>query len=169
MQTPFLSVVLNLGEAMTAQERQDLALIIEEVLEQRKQGIKNDRGEWISPLFPKLLYFLDDGLNVNPDDPYYYLTKLAAECEVKRMQPDIISEKKCREAKSGQVVASMGCRSFLTPHWIKKAYYQNRGAAGCVDAELDSIKRFGLNVEFLDLPLENYICKSITPLSLRSF
>ena len=166
MQTPFLSVVLNLGEAMTAQERQDLALIIEEVLEQRKQGIKNDRGEWISPLFPKLLYFLDDGLNVNPDDPYYYLTKLAAECEVKRMQPDIISEKKCREAKSGQVVASMGCRSFLTPHWIEKTYHQNRGAAGCVDAELDSIKRFGLNVEFLDLPLENYICKSIIPLTL---
>lgn len=166
MQTPFLSTVLNLGEAMTAEERQDLALIIEEVLEQRKQGIKNDKGEWISPLFPKLLYFLDDGLNVNPDDPYYYLTRLAAECEVKRMQPDIISEKKCREAKSGQVVASMGCRSFLTPHWIKKTYYQNRGAAGCVDAELDSIKRFGLNVEFLDLPLENYICKSIVPLTL---
>lgn len=153
---------------MTAQERQDLALIIEEVLEQRKQGIKNDRGEWISPLFPKLLYFLDDGLNVNPDDPYYYLTKLAAECEVKRMQPDIISEKKCREAKSGQVVASMGCRSFLTPHWIEKTYHQNRGIVGCVDAELDSIKRFGLNVEFLDLPLENYICKSITPLSLSA-
>lgn len=165
-QTPFLSTVLNLGEAMTAQERQDLALIIEEVLEQRKQGIKNDRGEWISPLFPKLLYFLNEGLNVNPDDPYYYLTKLAAECEVKRMQPDIISEKKCREAKSGQVIANMGCRSFLTPHWTEKIYYQNRGAAGCVDAELDSIKRFGLNVEFLDAPSENYLCKSITPLTL---
>ena len=166
MQTPFLSVVLNLGEAMTAQERQDLALIIEEVLEQRKQGIKNDRGEWISPLFPKLLYFLNEGLNVNPNDPYYYLTKLAAECEVKRMQPDIISEKKCREAKSGQVIANMGCRSFLTPHWTEKMYYQNRGAAGCIDAELDSIKRFGLNVEFLDTPSENYLCKSITPLTL---
>ena len=115
MQTPFLSVVLNLGEAMTAQERQDLALIIEEVLEQRKQGIKNDRGEWISPLFPKLLYFLNEGLNVNPNDSYYYLTKLVAECEVKRMQPDIISEKKCREAKSGQVIANMGCHQIDTP------------------------------------------------------
>jgi len=108
MQSPFISAVLNLREAMTVQEQKDLAMIIEEVLKQRLQGVKNKDGRWISPLFPKLLYVLCDGLNVNEGDPYYYLTELAARCEVKRMQPDIISEKVCREAKEGMIIPSMG-------------------------------------------------------------
>lgn len=166
-QTPFISLVLNLAEAMTTDERRDLAAIIEEVLTQRKQGIKNNQGKWIGPLFPKLLYFMCEGLNVNPTDPYYYLTELAAECEVTRMQPDIISEKKCREAKDGLIIANMGCRSFLTPYWTTKKYYQNRNTPGCIGADIDSIKRFGLNVEFLDKPDSIILCRSLKPLSLE--
>ena len=164
-QTPFISVVLNLGEAMTIEERRDLALIIEEVLLQRKEGVKNSKGRRVSPLFPKLLYYLNDGLNVKPGDPYYYLTELAAECEVVRMQPDIVSEKKNREAKEGLMIPSMGCRSILTPYWRKTSYTQLHGKRGFIHAELDSIKRFGLNVEFLDTPNKDALCKSLTPLT----
>lgn len=164
-QTPFISLVLNLAEAMTVEERADLASIIEEVLTQRKQGIKNKQGRWVGPLFPKLLYFMCEGLNVKPTDPYYYLTELAAECEVTRMQPDPVSEKKSREAKEGLMIPSMGCRSFLTPYWKKTSYTQLRGKRGFIHAELDSIKRFGLNAEFLDKPDKNALCKSLDPLT----
>lgn len=110
-QTPFVSMNLCLAEAMTEQEQKDLALIIEEVLRQRTQGIKDRKGRIISPLFPKLLYWICDGLNVEESDPYYYINVLASECEVKRMQPDILSEKKCREMKENLIIACMGaCR-----------------------------------------------------------
>lgn len=107
-QTPFLSVNLCLAEAMTKQEQKDLAMIIEEVLRQRTEGVKDRKGRIISPLFPKLLYWICDGLNVEETDPYYYLNKLAVDCVVKRMQPDILSEKKCREMKEGQIIPCMG-------------------------------------------------------------
>ncbi len=164
-QTPFISMVLNLGEAMTVEERRDLAAVIEEVLIQRKKGVKNRQGRWSAPLFPKLLYFINEGLNKDPGDPYYYLTELAAECEVVHMQPDVVSEKKSREAKEGMMIPSMGCRSFLTPYWKKTSYTQLRGKRGFMHAELDSIKRFGLNVELLDEPDKKALCKSLDPLT----
>ena len=126
-QTPFVSVNLCLAEAMTKQEQKDLAMIIEEVLRQRTEGVKDRKGRIISPLFPKLLYWICDGLNVEETDPYYYLNELAVDCVVKRMQPDILSEKKCREAKEGQIIPNMGCRSFLTPYWQKKTYVEKDG------------------------------------------
>lgn len=107
-QTPFVSVNLCLAEAMTKQEQKDLAIIIEEVLRQRTEGVKDRKGRIVSPLFPKLLYWICDGLNVEPTDPYYYLNELAVDCVVKRMQPDILSEKKCREVKEGQIIPCMG-------------------------------------------------------------
>lgn len=107
-QTPFVSVNLCLAEAMTKQEQKDLAMIIEEVLRQRTEGVKDRKGRIISPLFPKLLYWICDGLNVEETDPYYYLNELAVDCVVKRMQPDILSEKKCREVKEGQIIPCMG-------------------------------------------------------------
>lgn len=110
-QTPFVSMNLCLAEAMTKQEQKDLAMIIEEVLRQRTQGIKDRNGRIISPLFPKLLYWICDGLNVEESDPYYYLNKLASDCIVKRMQPDIVSEKKSREMKEGQIIPCMGSLS----------------------------------------------------------
>lgn len=165
-QTPFISMVLNLREAMTEKEQADLALIIEEVLKQRKRGVKNKDGEWVSPLFPKLLYVMCEGLNVNEDDPYYYLTRLAAKCEVLRMQPDVVSEKKCREAKDGQIICSMGCRSFLTPYWRSITYTKKINEAGTDAAEVYSVRKFGLNVEFLDKADKNRLCFSLTPLTL---
>ncbi|MCQ2209118.1 MAG: ATP cone domain-containing protein [Paludibacteraceae bacterium] len=116
-QTPFVSNVLNLREAETEQEQKDLAVIIEEILKRRLKGVKDKSKQFVGPLFPKLLYFTCDGLNVNSEDPYYYLTKLAAKCISLRMQPDIMSEKQNREVKSGQMIACMGCRSFLAPVW----------------------------------------------------
>ena len=110
-QTPFVSVNLCLAEAMTKQEQKDLAMIIEEVLRQRTEGVKDRKGRIISPLFPKLLYWICDGLNVEETDPYYYLNELAVDCVVKRMQPDILSEKKCREVKEGQIIPCMGSLS----------------------------------------------------------
>lgn len=107
-QTPFVSVNLCLAEAMTKQEQKDLAMIIEEVLRQRTEGVKDRKGRIVSPLFPKLLYWICDGLNVEETDPYYYLNELAVDCVVKRMQPDILSEKKCREVKEGQIIPCMG-------------------------------------------------------------
>lgn len=166
-QTPFLSAVLNLREAMTEQEQVDLALIIEEVLKQRLEGIKNEKGEYISPLFPKLLYVMCEDLNVNPKDPYYYLTELAAKCEVKRMQPDIISEKKSRIAKDGQSIPCMGCRSFLTPYWRNIEYTSKVGEKGCQGkTEIFSVKYFGLNVEFQKYADEKTIATSLKPLTL---
>ena len=164
-QTPFTSMNLCLAEAMTKQEQKDLAMIIEEVFRQRTEGVKDRDGRIISPLFPKLLYWICDGLNVEESDPYYYLNKLASDCEVKRMQPDILSEKKCREAKEGQIIPNMGCRSFLTPYWIKKTYVEKDGKIQ--HAEISSILNYGINWEILDKPNPKYICRSLEPKSLK--
>lgn len=112
-QAPFVTVFMYLDEVEDGQTRQDLALIIEEVLKQRMQGVKNEKGVWITPAFPKLIYVLDED-NITEDSKYWYLTELAAKCTAKRMVPDYISEKKMLELK-GDVYPSMGCRSFLTP------------------------------------------------------
>lgn len=112
-QAPFITVFMNLGEANDPQTKADLALIIEETLRQRYQGVKNETGAWITPAFPKLIYVLDED-NVTEDAPYWYLTVLAAKCTARRMVPDYISAKKMRELK-GDVYPCMGCRSFLTP------------------------------------------------------
>ena len=119
-QAPFVTVFMYLGEAKNEQERKDLALIIEETLEQRYEGVKNEDGVWITPAFPKLIYVLEED-NIHEDSPYWYLTKLAAKCTSKRMVPDYISEKKMLELKvdkngEGHCYTCMGCRSFLTPY-----------------------------------------------------
>ena len=121
-QAPFITVFMYLGEARNEQERKDLAIIIEETLRQRIEGVKNEKGVWITPAFPKLIYVLEED-NITEDSPYWELTKLAARCTAKRMVPDYISEKKMRELKlskgetpgHGDVYTCMGCRSFLTP------------------------------------------------------
>ena len=113
-QAPFVTMFMYLDEVPDGQTRKDLALIIEEVLRQRMQGVKNEKGVWITPAFPKLIYVLDED-NIHEDTPYYYLTKLAAECTAKRMVPDYISAKIMRQMKNGDVYPCMGCRSFLTP------------------------------------------------------
>ncbi len=113
-QAPFLSVYMDLNEAPEGQERDDLAMMIEEILRQRIQGVKNEKGVWITPAFPKLLYVLDD-FNDHEGSQYWALTTLAAKCTAKRMVPDYISAKKMREYKQGDVYGCMGCRSFLTP------------------------------------------------------
>ena len=112
-QAPFVTVFMYLGEAKNEQERHDLAMIIEETLRQRYQGVKNEKGVWVTPAFPKLIYVLEED-NIHEDSPYWYLTELAARCTAKRMVPDYISEKKMKELK-GDVYTCMGCRSFLTP------------------------------------------------------
>ena len=112
-QAPFITVYMNLGEAKNEQEKKDLALIVEEVLKQRIEGVKNESGVWVTPAFPKLIYVLDED-NVTEGSPYFYLTELAAKCTAKRMVPDYISAKVMRELK-GDVYTCMGCRSFLTP------------------------------------------------------
>ena len=119
-QAPFITVFMYLGEARSAQEKADLAIIIEETIRQRYQGVKNEAGVWITPAFPKLIYVLEED-NIHPGDPYYYLTELAAKCTAKRMVPDYISEKKMLELKvdkngEGHCYTCMGCRSFLTPY-----------------------------------------------------
>ena len=121
-QAPFVTVFMYLNEARTADEKRDLAMIIEEVLRQRYEGVKNEAGVWITPAFPKLIYVLEED-NITENAPYFYLTQLAAKCTAKRMVPDYISEKKMRELKlskgetegNGDCYTCMGCRSFLTP------------------------------------------------------
>ena len=121
-QAPFVTVFMYLNEARSPQEKHDLAMIVEETLRQRYEGVKNEAGVWITPAFPKLIYVLEDD-NVHEDSPYFYLTQLAAKCTAKRMVPDYISEKKMRELKlskgetagNGDCYTCMGCRSFLTP------------------------------------------------------
>ena len=126
-QTPFVSVFLYLDEVPEGQTRDDLALIIEETLRQRHEGIKNEVGVWVSPAFPKLIYVLDED-NIHPGSPYYYLTELAAKCTAKRMVPDYISAKVMRKLK-GDVYTCMGCRAFLTPSSDHKYYGRfNQGA-----------------------------------------
>ena len=150
-QTPFVSVNMYLNEAKTEQEKNDLALVIEEVLKQRIVGTKNPAGQWITPAFPKLLYVLEED-NVKEGTKYYYLTKLAAECTAKRMVPDYISEKKMKEFKidkngNGNCYPCMGCRSFLTPYVTKDGtpkYYGrfNQGVVtiNLIDVALSSKK-----------------------------
>ena len=112
-QAPFVTVFMYLGEVPEGQTRNDLAMIIEEVMRQRMQGVKNQHGVWITPAFPKLIYVLDED-NITPESPYWYLTELAARCTAKRMFPDYISAKVMKELKKGDVYPCMGCRSFLT-------------------------------------------------------
>jgi len=162
-QAPFLSVCLYLGE--TDEYKEELAMIIEEVLKQRIQGMKNEKGVYITPAFPKLLYVLEED-NVNPKGKYYYLTKLAAECTAKRMVPDYISEKVMKATKidkngNGQCFPCMGCRSFLTPYVDeegKPKYYGrfNQGVVtiNLVDVALSSEKDPDLFWKILDDRLE---------------
>ncbi len=144
-QAPFVTVFMYLGEAKDERERQDLALIIEEVLEQRYQGVKNEKGVWVTPAFPKLVYVLEED-NIRPDAPYYYLTELAAKCTAKRMVPDYISEKIMKQLKvdqngDGQCYTCMGCRSFLTPYVDEhgKPKYYGRFNQGVVTINLVDI------------------------------
>lgn len=121
-QTPFVSINMYLGETDDPKTKADLALIMEEVLKQRIQGTKNEKGVWITPAFPKLLYVLEED-NIHKDSPYWYLTELAAKCTAKRLVPDYISEKEMKEYKlsrgekvgQGDCYPCMGCRSYLTP------------------------------------------------------
>lgn len=144
-QSPFVTVFMYLNEAKDEQEKSDLALIIEEVLRQRYQGVKNESGYWVTPAFPKLIYVLEPD-NIEPDSKYYYLTKLAAECTARRMVPDYISEKKMLELKidkngNGNCYPCMGCRSFLTPYVDEngKPKYYGRFNQGVVTLNLVDI------------------------------
>lgn len=120
-QTPFITVYMNLAEVEEGQLREDLAMIIQEVLKQRIKGVKNEKGVYITPAFPKLIYALDD-INIYPNSKYFYLTQLSAECTAKRMVPDYISNKIERELKNGDIYPCMGCRSFLTPDRMDQNY-----------------------------------------------
>ena len=144
-QAPFITVFMYLDEVPEGQTRNDLAVIIEEMLKQRIQGVKNETGAWITPAFPKLIYVLDED-NIHPDSKYYYLTELAAKCTAKRMVPDYISAKVMKKLKGG-VWVSMGCRSFLTPdrttenmanakNWVKGQKYYGRFNQGVVTINL---------------------------------
>ena len=125
-QAPFVTVFMYLNEAKSEQEKKDLAMIIEEVLEQRYQGVKNEQGVWVTPAFPKLIYVLEED-NIHDDSPYYYLTKLAAKCTAKRLVPDYISEKKMKELKEGNCFPVMGCRSALSPWKDENGNYKFYG------------------------------------------
>ena len=164
-QAPFVTVFMYLGEARNEREREDLAMIIEEVLKQRYEGVKNEKGVWITPAFPKLIYVLEDN-NIHEDSKYYYLTRLAAKCTAKRLVPDYISEKKMLELKidkngEGHCYTCMGCRSFLTPYVGengKPKYYGrfNQGVVtiNLVDVALSSHKDMKEFWKLLDERLE---------------
>ncbi len=164
-QAPFVTVFMYLGEARSEQERADLALIIEETLNQRIQGVKNESGVWVTPAFPKLIYVLEED-NVREGSRYWYLTELAARCTAKRMVPDYISEKKMLEYKidkngEGHCYTCMGCRSFLTPYVDengKPKYYGrfNQGVVtiNLVDVALSSEKNMDKFWEIFDERLE---------------
>ena len=145
-QAPFVTVFMYLGETDDPQTKHDLALIIEEVLKQRYEGVKNESGVWITPAFPKLIYVLEED-NVNPGTPYYYLTELSAKCTARRMVPDYISEKKMLELKvdkngDGNCYPCMGCRSFLTPYVdpeTGKPKYYGRFNQGVVTISLPDV------------------------------
>ena len=144
-QAPFVTVFMYLNEAKNEQEKKDLALIIEETLRQRYKGVKNEKGVWITPAFPKLIYVLEED-NINPDSKYYYLTELAAKCTAKRMVPDYISEKIMLQNKidkngNGNCYTCMGCRSFLTPYVDEngKPKYYGRFNQGVVTVNLVDI------------------------------
>lgn len=164
-QAPFITVFMYLNEARSEQEKKDLAIIVEETIRQRYQGVKNEEGVWITPAFPKLIYVLEED-NVRPGTPYYYLTELAAKCTAKRMVPDYISEKKMLELKvdkngEGHCYTCMGCRSFLTPYVDengKPKYYGrfNQGVVtiNLVDAALSSGGDFDKFWQIFDERLE---------------
>lgn len=147
-QTPFVSIFLYLNEVKDGREKDDFAMLIEEVLKQRIEGTKNEQGVWITPAFPKILYVLEED-NIHEGDKYYYLTELAAKCTAKRMVPDYISEKKMLEYK-GDCFPCMGCRSFLTPdrttenlananNWVKGKKYYGRFNQGVVTINLADV------------------------------
>ena len=150
-QAPFITVFMYLNEARNEQEKKDLAMIIEETLRQRYEGVKNEKGVWITPAFPKLIYVLEPD-NITEDSPYWYLTRLAAECTAKRMVPDYISEKKMLELK-GDVYVCMGCRSFLTPDRFTEAGVGNIANAGNYEpGKHKYYGRFNQGVVTINLP-----------------
>lgn len=150
-QAPFVTVYADINEA-PEEQRADLALVIEEVLRQRIQGVKNEKGIWVTTSFPKLIYALDDN-NIEPGTPYYYLTELAAKCTAKRMVPDYISRKIMRELKSGDVYPCMGCRSFLTPDRFTDAGVGNIAKAkNYVPGKHKYYGRFNMGVVTINLP-----------------
>ena len=150
-QTPFVTVYMYLNEARSEQEKKDLAVIIQETLEQRYQGVKNESGVWVTPAFPKLIYVLEED-NIREGTPYWYLTKLAAKCTARRMVPDYISEKKMLELK-GDVYTCMGCRSFLTPDRFTDAGVGNiANAKNYVPGQHKYYGRFNQGVVTLNLP-----------------
>ena len=150
-QAPFITVFMYLNEARSEQEKKDLAMIIEETLRQRYEGVKNESGVWITPAFPKLIYVLEED-NIQEGTPYYYLTRLAAQCTAKRMVPDYISEKKMLELK-GDVYVCMGCRSFLTPDRFTDAGIGNIANAGNYEpGKHKYYGRFNQGVVTLNLP-----------------
>ena len=150
-QAPFITVFMYLNEARDEQEKRDLAVIIEEMLEQRYQGVKNEQGVWVTPAFPKLIYVLEED-NIHDDSPYYYLTRLAAKCTARRMVPDYISEKKMLELK-GDVYPCMGCRSFLTPDRFTDAGVGNIANAGNYEpGKHKYYGRFNQGVVTINLP-----------------
>ena len=150
-QAPFVTVFMYLGEAKNELEKKDLAMVIEETLLQRYEGVKNEKGVWVTPAFPKLIYTLDED-NITPDAPYYYLTELAAKCTARRMVPDYISAKKMRELK-GDVYTCMGCRSFLTPDRFTDAGVGNIANAGNYEpGKHKYYGRFNQGVVTINLP-----------------
>ena len=150
-QAPFVTVSMYLNEVKNEAEKEDLALIIEETLSQRYQGVKNEQGIWVTPAFPKLIYVLEED-NIHEDSKYYYLTKLAAKCTAKRMVPDYISEKKMLELK-GDVYTCMGCRSFLTPDRFTDAGIGNIANAGNYEpGKHKYYGRFNQGVVTINLP-----------------
>ena len=158
-QAPFVTVFMYLNEARTPQEKHDLAMIVEETLRQRYEGVKNEAGVWITPAFPKLIYVLEDD-NVYEDSPYFYLTQLAAKCTAKRMVPDYISEKKMRELKlskgetagNGDCYTCMGCRSFLTPDRSGNGFNNVANALNYDPTNPKYYGRFNQGVVTINLP-----------------
>ena len=158
-QAPFVTVFMYLDEVPEGRTRDDLAMIIEEVMKQRMQGVKNEKGVWITPAFPKLIYVLEDD-NIREGTPYFYLTKLAAKCTAKRMVPDYISEKKMKEYKlskgetegNGDVFTCMGCRSFLTPDRSGTGWNNVANAKNYVPGKPKYYGRFNQGVVTINLP-----------------
>ena len=158
-QAPFVTVFMYLNEARSEAEKRDLAMIIEETLAQRYEGVKNEAGVWITPAFPKLIYVLEED-NVTEDSPYFYLTKMAAKCTAKRMVPDYISEKKMRELKlskgetegNGDCYTCMGCRSFLTPDRSGNGYDNVANAGNYEPGKPKYYGRFNQGVVTISLP-----------------
>ena len=158
-QAPFITVFMYLNEARSEREKLDLAMIIEEMLRQRYEGVKNEAGVWITPAFPKLIYVLEDD-NTQPGQPFFYLTEMAAKCTAKRMVPDYISEKKMREYKlslgetagNGDVFTCMGCRSFLTPDRSGNGYGNVARAKNYEPGKPKYYGRFNQGVVTINLP-----------------